>query len=393
MRLWIQRKKDYIRRHWRVAIAIGILIVVLIILFVTAALLLTLLPKKNSSIEANNFTPNFGNSTPTTAAPADSPHHFGFVESSNINSYQLPKNVTDINSIVIDRRRQHSLLIYYDNTVILLDTQNKTVSQKTTSLNQNCKDCRVFDVLDSCFNEKQCPSKDLIYCCNDCSIGGKTVFCSIYGIQVWHEGQTTLKRGEIYFNSNNGWLFHAFFINNVLENCNFELYTYHFAPNGTILGTVVGSTKPCSNNVSTTLLETNLISAQGSSDEDSLFCETYINYSGTLMFQLLTNLKQYFWVHNFIDIDYMNTTDLKMDYNIGDEAYLAIAFNGTNFSAARLTPQKVSAIDQLSVLQPLNYVFETSFGELIDWTVFAGQLHIWFLQDGRLNYVIFAFHW
>lgn len=111
------------------------------------------------------------------------------------------------------------------------------------------------------------------------------------------------------------------------------------------------------------------------------------------MFQLLTNLKQYFWVHNFIDIDYMNTTDLKMDYNIGDEAYLAIAFNGTNFSAARLTPQKVSAIDQLSVLQPLNYVFETSFGELIDWTVFAGQLHIWFLQDGRLNYVIFAFHW
>lgn len=79
MRLWIQRKKHYMRRHWRVVIAIGILIVVLIILFVIAALLLTLLPKKNSSIKSNNFTPGFENGTLTTVSPSDSPHHLGFV--------------------------------------------------------------------------------------------------------------------------------------------------------------------------------------------------------------------------------------------------------------------------------------------------------------------------
>uniref|UniRef100_A0AC35FCG1 Uncharacterized protein n=1 Tax=Panagrolaimus sp. PS1159 TaxID=55785 RepID=A0AC35FCG1_9BILA len=71
---WFEEKWIYIKAHRNAALIIGGIILLLIGLFITAVLLLTLLPKKNDSVESNNITPG-----PQPTQAPESSHGFGRV--------------------------------------------------------------------------------------------------------------------------------------------------------------------------------------------------------------------------------------------------------------------------------------------------------------------------
>ncbi|KAE9556562.1 hypothetical protein FO519_000256 [Halicephalobus sp. NKZ332] len=141
------------------------------------------------------------------------------------------------------------------------------------------------------------------------------------------------------------------------------------------------------------ILNKNLIAAGSFPEDDSLDVRTFIDHEGTLFIQVLAGLKRELIIHDFIDVEFSNMTDLKIDFDYISKSYLIVAFNGINYSAARFDSMGVEDAKQVAILDPLMFEYQTSLGEMMDWNIFEGKLHLWYVRSQILYYVSFAFQW
>ena len=120
-------------------------------------------------------------------------------------SYQFKQNLSSIDSIVIDGRKEGYLLIYANQQIISLNIVKQQIAQNSLIL--ECDNCKVYDSLSQCFSNKPCDPKTVFYCCEGCAkmgsscstFGTKNIFASsiIQDVAVFYNPNITVYQMEI----------------------------------------------------------------------------------------------------------------------------------------------------------------------------------------------------
>lgn len=157
-------------------------------------------------------------------------------------TYQFDYFSNDIQSVIIDSRRNNSFLIYQNDQIIILNTINNSTKTINITLD-DCDACYVYDISNDCYITNNCTLNDVLYCCNNCNNNDINSLCSIYGIKDVQTGITEFKHGSMHHDvNNNKWMFNALFITDIYQRCGFQLKLYNF-PSNEILSS---GNKPCS---------------------------------------------------------------------------------------------------------------------------------------------------
>lgn len=140
-------------------------------------------------------------------------------------------------------------------------------------------------------------------------------------------------------------------------------------------------------------MSNDLITAGNLPNSNSLAFRSFVDSSGSFLIQTLQTSSLEFILHNFISINYSKNTVLKTGFDTFSNTFLIASFNGTNFSVVRLNLEEQDPPKRFAVLEPLSFLYNASLGELVDWSIFEGKLHVWYFQSKLLYYVTFEFTW